>query len=81
MQILLRKMKNLCSKIHYIGNKYLIISCYKTKYDTDGILPGQVNWTEILNLINFYFVPLDNKLFGFNPLYNNNNQTIMYTIE
>ena len=63
------------------GNKYLIISCYKTKYDTDGILPGQVNWTEILNLINFYFVPLDNKIFGFNPLYNNNNQPIMYTIE
>ena len=34
-----------------------------------SILPGQVNWTEILNLINFYFVPLDNKIFGFNPLY------------
>lgn len=50
-------------------------------YDTDGILPGQVNWTEILNLINFYFVPLDNKLFRLNPLYNKNNQTIMYTIE
>ena len=64
MQILLRKMKNLCSKIHY-----MVINISLSPVIKQSILPGQVNWTEILNLINFYFVPLDNKIFGFNPLY------------